>query len=173
MQVSEAEKLPLAFSILNELPLLPFKILGSARFLFFTLIGIILPVIDLRRYFRTSTCHLLTALIMHSISCASPIKQLKRIPVFSLPTKTAFSSSCSSTWLTTQSRGCACLWEPPGNTCPRATTPESWSRTLLRSSSELSSDTYWTHCSACCTAVMVREAAVPNTTSLFKKLRYI
>ncbi len=33
---------------------------------------------------------------MHSTSCVSPIKQLKRIPVFSLPTKTAFSSSCSS-----------------------------------------------------------------------------
>ncbi len=59
--------------------------------------------------------------------------------------------------------------EPPGNTCPRATTPESWSRTLLRNSSELSSDTYWTHCSACCTAAMVREAAVPNSTSLKKK----
>lgn len=122
-------------------------------------VGIIWPVIDLRRFFRTSICRLLTALITHSTSCASPIKLLRRIPVFSPPTKTAFSSSSSSIWPTMLSRGCVCLWEPPGNTYPRTTTPESWSRTLLPSSFEPSSDTYWTHCSACCTAVMVSEAA--------------
>lgn len=131
-------------------------------------IGITWPVIDLRLYFKTSTCRLLTALITHSTSCASPIKRLRRIPVFFPPTKTAFSYSYSSTWPIMLSRGCVCLWEPPGNTYLRTTTPESWSRTLLPSSSEPSSDTYWTHCSVCCTAVMVREAGHSSTTSLLQ-----
>lgn len=94
---------------------------------------------------------------MPSTSYGNQTKWWRKTSVFSQPTKTASSCSCSLTWLTTLFSGCGCHWVLVASYSPyqMLQRTQSWSKTPPLSSWGQSSNTCWTRYWASSTPTMV------------------